>query len=218
MGGLGSGRPRGSGRRLVENCRTLDANQLHGMGSLRPGATSNARWGEDDTKESAITLHAETDQLHLSYRARVGGTWEDMSEIVALNRVPCRFGGQRVYFLCPGVVNGIACGRRVVKLYGVGHWFLCRHCHRLGHACQSASELQRCLRRGHRIRRRFGDDSHRLVPVPPKGMALSTYAQLLDQVLAAELRIDEAGTRQLERLLTQIDKWSKRAVRARRGS
>src|ERR1700712_5482373 len=157
MGGFGSGRPRGSGRRLVETCRTLDANQLHAIGSLRPGRTSNARWGEDDTKESAITLHAETDQLHLSYRVRVGGRWEDMSEIVALARVPCRFGGKRTYFLCPGVVNGIACGRRVVKLYGVGRWFLCRHCHQLGHACQSASELDRCLRHVRKIWQRFGD-------------------------------------------------------------
>lgn len=218
MGGFGSGRPRGSGRRLVETCCTLDANQLHAIGSLRPGRTSNARWGEDDTKESAITLHAETDQLHLSYRVRVGGRWEDMSEIVALARVPCRFGGKRTYFLCPGVVNGIACGRRVVKLYGVGRWFLCRHCHRLGHACQSASELERHSRQVSKIWQRFGDDSDPLVPFPSKGMALSTYAQLLDQLLAAELRVDEAVISLFERLLARIDKEEQKSRPARRES
>jgi hypothetical protein len=34
--------------------------------------------------------------------------------------MPCRFGGVRPYFVCPGIVNGIACGRRVLKLYGCG--------------------------------------------------------------------------------------------------
>ena len=41
-----------------------------------------------------------------------------LRETVRIVRVPCRFGGTRPYFICPGVVNGIPCGRRVVKLHG----------------------------------------------------------------------------------------------------
>jgi hypothetical protein len=59
--------------------------------------------------------------VHLSYRVRIGGGgWEDVEETVRIVRVPCRFGGSRAYFICPGVVNGIACWRRVVKLHGPG--------------------------------------------------------------------------------------------------
>jgi hypothetical protein len=39
MGGLGSGRPR-SGRRKVEDCWSLDVNQLRLGGYLRPGCTA----------------------------------------------------------------------------------------------------------------------------------------------------------------------------------
>ena len=38
MGGLGSGRPTGSGRDTVEACRSIDVNQLHRKGCLRAGA------------------------------------------------------------------------------------------------------------------------------------------------------------------------------------
>ena len=37
----------------------------------------------------------------------------DVNEIVRIVRMPCRFGGARPYFVCPGVANGTACGRRV---------------------------------------------------------------------------------------------------------
>jgi hypothetical protein len=43
MGGLGSGRPR-SGRRKVEDCWSLDVNQLRLGGYLRPGCTAERRW------------------------------------------------------------------------------------------------------------------------------------------------------------------------------
>ena len=42
-----------------------------------------------------------------------GGEWEEIAETVGIVRVPCRLGGPRPYFICPGVANGIACGRRL---------------------------------------------------------------------------------------------------------
>ena len=66
-----------------------------------------------------------------------GGDWQDVAETVRIVHVACRFGGSRPYFVCPGMVNGVACGRRVAKLaVCIGALFLCRHCHRLGHASQ----------------------------------------------------------------------------------
>ena len=132
MGGFGSGRPSGSGRNTVEACRSIDVNRLHREGCLRAGwygrLAMEARRRERRLDQSA----RRDDRLHLSYRVRIGGgEWEDVAETVRIVRVPCRLGGARPYFICPGVVNGIACGRRVAKLHGPGRYFLCRHCYRL---------------------------------------------------------------------------------------
>ena len=107
MGGIGSGRPVDLGRDTVESCRAIDVNRLHREGCLSPGWWSGWHWTRDGEKVASINLRAEEDRLHLSYRVRIaGGDWEDVEETVRIVRVPCRFGGTRPYFICPGVVNG----------------------------------------------------------------------------------------------------------------
>jgi len=74
------------------------------------------QWTRDGEKVASINLRAEEDRLHLTYRVRVGGgEWEDVVETVRIVRVACRFGGARPYLICPGIVNGIPCGRRVAS-------------------------------------------------------------------------------------------------------
>jgi hypothetical protein len=126
-------------------------------------------WTRDGKKVAWIDLRAEANRLHLSYRVRIdGGEWEDMAETVRIVRVPCPFGGTRPYFICPGVVNGVICGRRVAYLYGSGRYFLCRHCYRLAHASQSESACDRLLRRANKIRQRLGGEPGMVAPFPSK--------------------------------------------------
>jgi hypothetical protein len=159
MGGLGSGRPSGSGRDKVEACRSIDINRLHKTGCLIAGWSGGWQWTRDGEKVAWIDLRAEADRLHLAYRVRIaGGEWQDVEESVCIVRVPCRLGGARSYFICPGLVNGVACGRRVAKLHGPGRYFLCRHCYRLAHASQSERGWDRALRRANKIRHRLGGD------------------------------------------------------------
>ncbi|MGZ9103709.1 MAG: hypothetical protein ACXW3Y_12655 [Rhodoplanes sp.] len=135
MGGFGAGRPSGSGQTIVEACRSIDVNRLHRDGCLRAGWMGAWQWTRDGEKIASINLFGDHDRLHLSYRVRSdGGEWKDVSETVRIVRVPCRFGGTRPYLICPGIVRGVACGRRVAKLYRPGRYFLCRHCYRLAHA------------------------------------------------------------------------------------
>jgi hypothetical protein len=120
-------------------------------------------------KVASINLRAEANHIILSYRVRIAeGEWEEVSEPVRIMRLPCRFGGTRPYFICPGVVNGIDCGRRVAKLHGPGRYFLCRHCYRLAHASQSEAGWDRALRRANKIRQRLGGDPGTDAPFPPK--------------------------------------------------
>jgi hypothetical protein len=139
---------------------------------------------------------------------RIGsGEWEDVAETVRIVRVDCRFRGARPYFICPGIVNGVACGRRVAKLYGPQRYFLCRHCYRLGHASQVEDRWDRELRRANKIRQRLGGEHGMAAPFPakPKGMWRRTYERLTERALAAEMAADEAFVLRAERLLARIE-------------
>ncbi len=208
MGGFGSGRPGGSGRNTVESCRSIDVNRLHREGCLEPGWWGGLQWTRDGENVASITLRAEDDRLRLSYRLRVGdGAWEDVTESVQIVSDPCCFGGTRPYFICPGVVNGSACGRRVAKLYGPGRYFLCRHCYRLAYASQSEGPWDRTLRKANKIRMRLGGDPGMAAPFPqrPKGMWGRTYDRLRDNTFEAEMLADQIFVIRTERLLARLD-------------
>ena len=212
MGGLGSGRPR-SGRNKVDAFRSIDVNHLHREGCLKPGSRSVMHWMRGGEQIASIGLRAEADRLHLSYRVSIGGgEWEEVKEIVPIVRVPCRYGGTRPYFVCPGIVNGTACGRRAAKLYGPGRNFLCRHCYRLAYACQSEDLLNRSVRQANKIRRHLGGNGGMAAPFPPrpKGMWRRTYERLREQVFDAEERADNALLPHFARLLAQTDRSNNR--------
>jgi hypothetical protein len=160
MGGFGSGRPSGTWRNTVEACPSIDVNRLHTAGYLFPGWRSGLQWMRDGEKVASIGLRCEVDRLHLSYRVRTcTGEWEDVAETVRIVHVPCRFDGERPYFICPAMRNGVPCGRRVAKLYGRGRDFLCRCCHRLTYACQREDECSRAVRKAKKIRGRIEAES-----------------------------------------------------------
>jgi hypothetical protein len=214
MGGFGSGRPSGYGRDTVEGCRSIDVNRVHREGCLRPGWRGGWQWTRDGEKVAWINLRAETDRLHLDYRVRIGGgEWEDIAEAIGIVRTTCRFGGTRPYFICPGVVNGVVCGRRAAKLHGLGRYFLCRQCYRLAYASQSESEWDRALRRANKIRQQLGGDPGMDSPFPPrpKGMWRRTYD------FDVEMRADRAFELHAGRLLARIEN-PKRRRRDRRRS
>jgi len=208
MGGFGSGRSSRSGRNTVEACRSIDVNRLHREGCLRSGWAGGWQWKHEGENVASINLRAEHDRLHLTYRVRIGGgEWEDVAEIVRIVRVPCRFGGTRPYFICPGVVSGLACGRRVAKLHGPGRYFLCRHCYRLAHASQREGHGDRAVRSANKIRLRLGGDPGMDEPFPekPKGMWRQTYERLCERAFQAEMLADEAFALKAARLLARID-------------
>jgi hypothetical protein len=181
-------------------------NRLHREGCLHAGWAGGWQWMRDGEKVASINLRAEHDRLHLSYRVRVGGgEWQDVAETVFIVHVACPFGGTRPYFICPGTVNGVGCGRRVAKLHGAGRYFLCRHCYRLTHASQSEGEWDRAVRRASKIRQRLGADPYARDAVPgrPKGMWWRTYDRLRSPVFEADTLADEAFVNAAAKLLAR---------------
>jgi hypothetical protein len=112
---------------------------------------------------------------------------------------PCRFGGRRPFFLCPGVVNGLHCGR--VNLYCAGKYFLCRHCYRLTYTSRQERAHDRALRQVDKLRMRLGGDPGMASEFPekPKGMHWRTYERLSNRVWEAEMLADDHFLTRVER-------------------
>lgn len=176
MGGYGSGRP---GRKnKVEDYRCLDVNRLHREGCLTPGFSGGWTWSRDGAPVASISMQCTGQALALDFRFRQGGSeWQDVGQTIALVSTPCSFGGTRPWFVCPGMVNGVRCGRRVAKLHAGGRYFLCRHCYRLSYASQSEREFDRFLRRANKLRTGLGGEpgTGAMIAAKPKGMHWKTY-------------------------------------------
>lgn len=145
MGGIGSGNwYRWQGKKsTVEESLTLAVRDVYGRKSHTSGTitwtgTSGSKssvgyyltWRDDPT----ITLH---------YR------WQDRDDVripIRLQATPTQFGGERWWFTCPLMVNGVACERRAGKLYlpPGAKYFGCRKCHGLTYrSCQEAHQAER---------------------------------------------------------------------------
>jgi hypothetical protein len=204
MGGFGSTRWAWiSTRDTVESSRSLDISRLHRAGCLNPGYRGGCEWTRDGEPVASVRLQRDGDALVLCYRVqRYGQEWQDVEQRTQIVWRPCRLGGERPYFLCPRVVNGIVCGRRAAKLYGVGTYFLCRHCYRLAYASQREDRYDRALRRANKIRMRLGGGPGMAsaFPARPKGMRRETYERLQSAVLNAEISAEERLVIALARL------------------
>jgi hypothetical protein len=219
MGGFGSTRwGWTSTKDTVEGNRRLDINQLNRAGCLRPGYQGGWEWKRDGERVAWIQFRRNGNALILSYRVRQHGEeWQDVVQPTQIVWMPRRFGGVRPYFVCPGVVNGIACGRRVAKLYGAGTYFLCRHCYRLAYASQREDRYDRALRHANNIRMRLGGEpgTASLFPKRPKGMRHANYKRLQTAVFNAEILAEEQIAVLLARL-QRIDRRSEHRSAGRR--
>lgn len=177
MGGYGSGR--NGWRVTVGACHVVDVNELHRTARRQIGQTH--QW--------------QANQVSISYRVcGPSGRWEDVTLPVQIVNIPCRFGGTRPYFICPGMPYRAACSHRVVKLYCHDGLYLCRRCHHLAYASENEDEMSRVQRRARKIRRRVGGSPDWGAPFPqrPKGMWQRTYERMRRRHLEAERRIDDA--------------------------
>jgi hypothetical protein len=179
---------------------------LSEKGCLRPGWSGACQWS-DGNEVFSINLRAEGKRLHLSYPVRVGvREWRPVTDTIAIVHLPCRFGGSRAYFICPGP-RGTDCGRGVTKLHLSNRYFLCRHCTKLAYASQFETSWQRALTRANKLKQRLGIGVGIAEPLPekPKGMWVRTYGCLLNEILSAEMLANEAQANRFQRLLAHVE-------------
>jgi len=149
MGGYGSGRWGWHSKRYtVEDCRWVSADHLtrekiliHGVHHTGSWAWWNSRTGE---KTASIDYEVNTLDLNapwIALRYTLIKSGEKVDYRLWLSTTPLPREGVRWWFICPLVVGGQACGRRVGKLYlsPGGKYFGCRHCYNLTYtSCQES--------------------------------------------------------------------------------
>ena len=182
MGGYGSGTwTRRGAKGTVEGCIGLDVRYLSRHRLLDIGAGFSLSWTASDGENLAsVKVHVNRTHLTVAYRYRgPGGEGQDVAEHVRLTRTECTF-GRRTWFVCPGVLQGVICGRRVAKLYLNGVYFLCRSCSNLVYHSQRESRAGRLTLKAQRIRMRLGGSPSFGDPFPlkPKHMHWTKYWKL----------------------------------------
>jgi hypothetical protein len=205
MGGAGSGRRyRWDTKTTVEACHSIDVRRWHRDGLLKPGHWFAWKWSRNGEERASIGVQVHDDRVELSYTSRAGT--EELRQLryaVSLDRTACTYGGQRPWFICSGVVNGRACGRRVAKLSLGGAYFLCRHCYDLTYESRCEGPMDRARSRSQAIRVRLGGSASLFEPLPPKpkGMHWRTYDRLCRRAVEA----DEESWRGLQAWLDRVD-------------
>jgi hypothetical protein len=207
MGGYGSGRT--SGKQRAEHSRALNITTLHRSGCLKAGWSGGWSWTRDGQEQARISLKAEQDRIVLDYNVRLyGGDWEPITQPVRITHTDCHYGGQRPYFLCPGIVNGKHCERRVGKLFAGGRYFLCRHCYDIAYSSQSEARYDRMLRRANKLRMALGGEpgAAHFIAFKPKGMWQRTYDRKRFEIQWCENQANQLFLRQFAHLLSAEDR------------
>jgi hypothetical protein len=197
----------------VEGSRSLNVMMLARVGHLSDGSFS-WRWTYGDGTTASIQITGARDAVSLDYRIRSHGEdWQPVHQRVPIRWTPCRFGGERPWFVCDVHANGVYCGRRVAKLYGAGRLFACRHCYRLGYAIQRDRPMDRAHHRLRRLHRKLGadyDGPDGMPPERPKWMRQRTYDRVVQQIEAGEDRLDHVFMVGMQRILAEVDKLERR--------
>ncbi len=170
MGGFGSGEyERDDTKTTVQACLTFGVGNFQGR--LSPASAGTLLWKRGETVTDFMVFDVTESEmglcLRLHYRLGDAGASGiegappcppellDQSPETKEVHIPVRlqetrptFGGKRWWFTCPLTVNGVACNRRVGKLYlpPGARYFGCRHCYDLTYwSAQHAHEQARAM-------------------------------------------------------------------------
>jgi hypothetical protein len=208
------------GHGTVETTRSLDVMKLARAGLLSDLHSGVWQWTQGDETAATISISGGRQLITLSYRLRsYEGKWQSVEQHVPISWTPCRFGGERPWFVCDVRAVGVYCGRRVAKLYAGGRLFACRHCYRLCYNVQRVGPMDQAHRHLARLHRKLSADydGPEMPPPPkPKWMRWKTYSHLVQQIEAGEERLDIVFTIGAQRLLAQLERLDQGRRRRRR--
>jgi hypothetical protein len=202
---------------VVEGTTSLDVMQLARADYLSGPRQGSWKWNDLGGMTASIQIKGSHELVTLEYRVRdASGDWHAVRQDVPIRWSPCRFGGERPWFLCDVFADGTYCGRRVAKLYGAGRLFACRHCYCLGYAIQRDRQMDQAHHNLARMHRKLGadyDGPDGPTPPKPKWMRWKTYSRIAKQIEAGQMRLDEAFVLASQRIIAWEAKLERRGTR-----
>lgn len=195
MGGWGSGRPNGYGKRKAENALPVDIRKWNRQGLIYPGSRITSSWSVGGRVHSSIGAVALADRLTLQYKHR----GEPVEQDIMFTWTRCNFGGQRIWLVCP------FCSRRCAVVYSCGKYFACRICENIVYTTQNESRRDRLFSKANKLRKKIGAHPGAANPLPifkPKGMHQKTWDRIRGQIVLLESR----GFEDIDRMMTLSQK------------
>lgn len=181
----GESRMRDQTRNYVENRFALTMKELKqwfvsGQGFAMPPLTVTHSFGGQVTQRHVIRLEGDDNSLVCRVRSDGARGVSEREFSISIEKKLCNYGGSRLYFRCPH------CGKRCLKLYLGGGYFVCRECAGLHYLVESEDAAERARRRAEKIRRRLGWKRMGLPEYAdllgrPKHMHYRTFARLCDK-------------------------------------
>lgn len=204
MGGIGSGRCSRGRKYSLDDCRRLDINHMVRTSAIpKQGWSSGSwEWCDRNTGEAVLSIGYESntfcDDRYIQLRYTLTKTQEKFDYRIRLVKTKTRFGGERLWFICPVTY------RRVGKLFFHPHrmMFLSRHACRLAYDSQSQSRSDRAINRMWKFKNKLG--GYDFFPMRPKGIRERTYRRLLKQVNDLEDRVDTLFS---QRFGAMMERW-----------
>jgi hypothetical protein len=183
----------------------LDVRWLNRIGALHPGAMATPSWSRRGEPSGSIVTIMDCDRpcLTLSYRTqRAEEDWTPVEETVWLETTACHFGGDRVWFLCPG------CHARRAVLFSVQGRFRCRICHDLAYSSTREDPQERAIRRCAELRCKLGGSFGQpiwTIPPKPDGMTYRRYHHISNMLIAEIHRCEGHMDAWLENKISDLD-------------
>jgi len=200
MGGHRSGRY--GWRGVIESRKRLDVREWSRAGWLTPGRSGTHGWMNDEGERTGSVCYTVlADELQLHYLvSEEDGAEQQVEQMIYLRRVPCRFGGERIYWQCP------CCYRRceIVAMASHGCSWGCRRCLNLRYRSQGLGPADRAEQQSDKICARLGGEHEDGSIYRPKGMRHRTFERLFAR---ADALSQEADAMFLGRLRKLGFKW-----------
>jgi hypothetical protein len=184
-------------RRITcESCLSIDVRQLLRENRLLAYQSFPLSWRFGDEPCGSIDVRTEPNimVLRFQYEDAERSNSKLIEQTVPIVWTACALGGQRPWFLCTAISDGVRCDRRVATIYlGGSPVFACRHCYGLAYASQSRSTFHRDIAKAMKVRMRLSGSPNLFDPFPqkPKGLHKSTYERLRKIHDAAESRLPQ---------------------------
>ncbi len=134
----------------ADNIKTISTSFLKENGYFKGKLSGIIVWireydGSRDSVGIEVSIFGNDKYLRIYYTQtdNHSGEQEDFDYKIPLTTTPCRYGGERYWFICPWHKDGVYCGKRVGTLYKDGDYFACRHCYNLTYNSRNTNRRHR---------------------------------------------------------------------------